>query len=95
MKFDIDINKKYEEITIVIKSPEMNQEVTEIMTKLQIPKQLTISGKVDQKIFVLDPKEIYLFYGQGGKVLADTKDKSYEIKQKLYEIEEGLIGNYF
>lgn len=95
MKYEIDINPSYEEVSIVIKSPGMNQEVNEIMAKLEQQKSTTISGRIEQKIFVLDPKDVYLFYSQSGKVFADTKDKTYEIKQKLYEVEESLSGTSF
>lgn len=97
MKFDIDINPSYEDISVVIKSPDMNAEVTGIMTKLQTDtvQQETISGRIDQKIFVLDPKDILLFYSENGKVMADTMEASYEIKQKLYAVEESLKQSTF
>jgi len=95
MKFDIDINNDYKEIVIVIKAPQMNEEVTNLMAKLQTPKTNTISGLKDEKIFVLSKEEILLFYTEDKKVYADTMDSSYEIKQKLYEIEAELEGTSF
>lgn len=95
MKFDIDINNDYKEIVIVIKAPEMNQEVTDLITKLQSKKTNTISGIMNEKIFVLQPDEIMLFYTEAKKVYADTINGSYEIKQKLYEIEADLEGTSF
>jgi len=95
MKFDIDINNDYKEIVIVIKAPEMNQEVTDLITKLQSKKTNTISGIMNEKIFVLQPDEIMLFYTEAKKVYADTINGSYEVKQKLYEIEADLEGTSF
>ncbi|MDA3844932.1 MAG: hypothetical protein PF505_00110 [Vallitaleaceae bacterium] len=42
MKYDIDINPDYNELTVVIKAPEMTSEVTELMTRLQKGKHTTI-----------------------------------------------------
>lgn len=95
MKFDIDINKDYKEIVIVIKAPEMNQEVTDLMMKLKTQKSTTVSGLKDEKIFVLAPENILLLYTESKKVYADTLDSRYEIKKKLYEIETQLEGTSF
>lgn len=95
MKFDIDINKDYKEIVIVIKTPEMNQEVTDLMMKLKTQKSTTVSGLKDEKIFVLAPENILLLYTESKKVYADTMDGRYEIKKKLYEIETQLEGASF
>lgn len=97
MKVDIDIKKEYKEISIVIKAPQMNNDVTEIIDKLnqEKKKRLPISGKMDDKIYVLNPNEIVLFYSLQGKVYAQTKDKELEIKQTLYSLEENLKGTSF
>jgi len=95
MKVEVDINKKYKTINVVIQSPEHNREVTDIVTKLEHQKNHTISGKCNDKIYILNPEDIYLFYSMRGKVLVDTKESSFEIKQKLYEVEENLMGKSF
>lgn len=95
MKVEIDINKKYKGTNVVIQSPELNQDVTDIVTKLENRKTATISGNLNEKIYILNPENIYLFYSMRGKVLADTKESSFEIKQKLYEVEENLVGSSF
>jgi DNA-binding LytR/AlgR family response regulator len=95
MKIEMDIDKKYKALNIVIQSPELNQEVTDIITKLETPTSFPISGKCKDKIYVLHPEDIYLFYSLRGKVFADSKSSSYEIKQKLYEVEESLTGKSF
>ena len=90
MKIDIDINKEYKDITVVIKAPEMSAEITELMQKLEGSKSKSIVGKHRDKLYILDPQDIILFYSQGQKVLADTSKGTYEVKQKLYELDEML-----
>lgn len=95
MKIDIDLNPEYKDITVTIKAPEMKTEVTELMNRLQSPKSKSIIGKIDQKLFILNPHDIVIFYSNEQKVLAETMDKAYEVKQKLYELEEELGGESF
>lgn len=90
MKIDIDINKDYEETTIIIRAPEMNGEITELMQKLNSSKSKSIVGKNNQKIYVLNPQDILLFYSEDQKVMADTANGTYEVKEKLYELENEL-----
>ncbi|TDT63800.1 LytTR family DNA-binding domain-containing protein [Fonticella tunisiensis] len=95
MKIDIDIDENYKETTITIKAPEMNSEIAEILQKLKNTKSKSIIGKDNQKMYILNPQDILVFYSKGQKVMADTIDGTYEIKQKLYELEDELRGISF
>lgn len=95
MKIDIDINEHYNETTVIIKAKELNDQVSEIIENLKGQKNRTITGKQGQKIYVLNPSDIHLFYSEGSKVYAKTSEQRFEIKQKLYEIEEQLEGTSF
>ncbi len=111
MKYEVDINGEYKEVTVLIKAPKMNEEVTGLMARLEDDnresdrhggdeestriKHKSISGRIDQKIYVLNPEDIYLFYTIKGKVYADTKSQTYDIRQKLYEVEDLLTGRSF
>ncbi len=95
MKIEMDIDEKYKAINIVIQSPNLNQDVTDIISKLETPKSTPISGKRNDNIYVLHPDDIYLFYSLRGKVYADSNTSTYEIKQKLYEVEGVSIKSLF
>ncbi len=111
MRYEIDINGDYKEVSVLIKAPEMNEEVAGILARLEDdrknqerhladagqkrPVHPSISGRIDQKIYVLSPEDISLFYTIKGKVFADSKNFTYEIRQKLYEVEDLLVGTSF
>ncbi len=95
MKIDIDINTIYEETKLIIQAPEMSDEVTDLLKKLKEDKPTSLSGKKAQKIYVIDLKDIILIYAQNNKVLVSTMDDTYEVKQKLYEVEEIVSGGTF
>jgi DNA-binding LytR/AlgR family response regulator len=97
MKIDVDIQSKYSDIAIVIQAPKMNDEVSAILKKLEEKQETrvrpTISGKHEDKIYIVDPTEIYLIYSMAGKTYAATKEKKLVLKQPLYSLEELLEAN--
>ncbi|MGL5068761.1 MAG: LytTR family DNA-binding domain-containing protein [Sarcina sp.] len=97
MKIDLDINDNYEEITVVIKARSIDEVVIDIMEKLKSEnkKEKSIVAKKNQKVYILNPKDIIMFYSEEQKVLADTSEGNFEVKMKLYEIEELLARTSF
>ncbi|WP_419742618.1 LytTR family DNA-binding domain-containing protein [Paraclostridium dentum] len=95
MKIDIDIDKRYEEIQVILRSNEMNDEAIEILEKLKTTKNKYILGKSDKKVYILDIKDIYFFYSENQKVFVETEDFRYEVDERLYEIEENFKNTSF
>lgn len=95
MKIDIDIDKRYEEIQVILRSNEMNDETMEILEKLKTTKNKYILGKSDKKVYILDIKDIYFFYSENQKVFVETEDFRYEVDERLYEIEENFKNTSF
>ena len=95
MKIDIDIDKRYEEIQVILRSNEMNDETIEILEKLKTTKNKYILGKSDKKVYIVDVKDIYFFYSENQKVFVETEDFRYEVGERLYEIEENFKNTSF
>lgn len=95
MKIDIDIDKRYEEIQVILRSNEMNDETIEILEKLKTTKNKYILGKSDKKVYIVDVKDIYFFYSENQKVFVETEDFRYEVDERLYEIEEHFKNTSF
>lgn len=95
MKIDIDIDKRYEEIQVILRSNEMNDETIEILEKLKTTKNKYILGKSDKKVYIVDVKDIYFFYSENQKVFVETEDFRYEVDERLYEIEENFKNTSF
>ena len=95
MKIDIDINKRYEEIQVILRSNEMNDETIEILEKLKTTKNKYILGKSDKKVYIVGIKDIYFFYSENQKVFVETEDFRYEVDERLYEIEENFKNTSF
>ncbi|GAA0101254.1 LytTR family DNA-binding domain-containing protein [Paraclostridium bifermentans] len=95
MKIDIDIDKRYEEIQVILRSNEMNDETIEILEKLKTTKNKYILGKSDKKVYIVGIKDIYFFYSENQKVFVETEDFRYEVDERLYEIEENFKNTSF
>ncbi|MDU1322986.1 MAG: LytTR family DNA-binding domain-containing protein [Clostridium botulinum] len=95
MKIDIQIDDNSKETRVVIYTSEITEEVQAILNNLKRVQQKYILGMKDERIYILNPDEISFFYGEKGKVFAQTYNLVYEIKEKLYKLEENLKGTSF
>ena len=94
VKIDLDIDEKYNEVSVLIKAGKVDEQILELMKKLQ-EKTENFLGNRNERTYILKPKDIVCFYSENQKVMADTKEGSFEIKFKLYEIEERLNNLHF
>lgn len=87
MKYQLIIDKDKEE-TIVITAHERNDLILEIEKLLNPNSQLI--GYYENEIVPLDVLDIFAFFTDNGRVYANTKDKNYLIKERIYHLEETL-----
>lgn len=87
MKVRIERIQKSEEELVLIHCYKVNEEVTEIVDFVRARDGL-LSGYEDMQIYQIALRDIYYFEGVDNKVYAYLKNRVYEIKSKLYELEE-------
>jgi len=91
MKISIEeINKELAE-EILIRCHEVDDEINEIVNRLET-KPLIFLGYQNDKVYPIKLSEIYYFEAVDGKVFSYCKDSVFEVKQKLYELEELCKG---
>lgn len=91
MKISIEeINKELAE-EILIRCHEVDDEVYDIVSKLK-SEDLILLGYQDDKVHRVKLSDIYYFEAVDGKVFSYCKDNVFEVKQKLYELEEICNG---
>lgn len=96
MKIRVEIDPSLNETEVVIHAPAITNEVALI--------QKAVSNVTDDKseiVFYKDETEFYLsltkilfFEANGNKIVAHSADNEYEVKYKLYELEE-ILPAYF
>lgn len=95
MKINIDIDKRHEEPSITIKAPELTAELQETIRLLQTKKKERLFGVKEDQTVLLDPDDIDYVFAERRKIYAVTKSQRYEIRMKLYELEEMLAPYQF
>ena len=87
MRVSIEEIQKDQEEEILIRCYEVNAEIYEIVNKLKM-ENLILLGYQNEHIHRIKLSDIYYFEAVDGKVFFYCKDKVFEVKQKLYELEE-------
>ena len=93
-----NISNEYQEIEIVINSPEMNEQVQKLENELITIKMKEfdkIIGMQGNDLFVINISDVIMFYSEEKSNFCKTKDGIYRIKEKLYYLEENLSKENF
>jgi len=85
MRVKIVINELFEHDYVEIHTKEVNKEISEAVLQLQNNTKV-IPVNEDGKIKVLKQTEIYLVKSSEGSLIVKTKDKTYTLNKKLYEV---------
>lgn len=86
---------KREEEQVIIECAEITPEVRDIRA-YALTKGTTLTGMAkENKLERFELQEAYYFEALDEKVFAYTKDKVYEIKSRLYEVEEAYAPYHF
>ncbi|MDE6742922.1 MAG: LytTR family transcriptional regulator DNA-binding domain-containing protein [Lachnospiraceae bacterium] len=86
MKITIEVAKPGEEDEIIVRCASLDERLLKMIQSLRVEDQLT--GYLEDKIVKLPLKEIYYFEAVDNKVFAYTAKETFEIRKKLYEIEQ-------
>ena len=97
MKLNINIDVVAKEPEILITTAHMTEDVNrvvEFVSRLD-DSPTVLSGIRDDKVELLDYDAIIRFYAEEGKVFARTERGLYQIRLRLYEVEERLDNGKF
>lgn len=96
MKINIEIDDSLSECEVTIKAKEVNNEVAQIQRALSNLSQLKggIVFEKDDTEYYFGVDKILFFETDQNKVYAHTATDAYEVRHKLYELED-LLPSYF
>lgn len=96
MKLRIEVDEKVKENEVIIKCNELNEEVRNIqkvlMEIISQKRQITFYKGITE--YYLSLEEILFFETEENGINAHTSDNVYQVKYKLYELEEILPRNF-
>ena len=95
MKVDIKINADYQEPLAVIHTAQIIDEVNSAVKKLSDTSSDIIMDFRQDDAEILNPNDIYRIYAENQKVLAVTDKGVFQIRMRLYQLENKLAGMKF
>ena len=95
MKIRIELEETLEEAEVIIRCKSIDEKILHLQKLLKNEtKTETIQANREGKECFLELKEILFFETSDGMVHAHTKKAAYDVKYRLYELEE-LLPGYF
>lgn len=95
MNIEIKVDEKYTESKDIIYTHKINEEITSIIDSISTINQKTLKAYKDDKIYILNQKDIDTIYSENGKVLVRYNNELYILKNRLYELENILDKKIF
>lgn len=96
MKIRIEVDEKIEEDEIIIRCRKLNDEVCNIQKSLSdmLSQKAQITFYKNNMEYYICLSEILFFETEATSISAHTVDNIYQVKYKLYELEEILPKNF-
>lgn len=95
MKIEVRLDATCEETTVVIYTNKVTDEVQNLARRLSQDAPQVIVGFLEEEAVLLSQEEIYRVFAESGKVFAETENGRYQLRLRLYELEERLDGKRF
>ncbi|MBQ8201535.1 MAG: LytTR family transcriptional regulator [Clostridia bacterium] len=95
MQVEVRLDPVYDEPKVIILTAGMSDEITALVNQLTNAAPSPLTGVRDEKLILLDERDIIRVYAQDGKVFATTAKGDFALKQRLYEMEERLDRRVF
>ena len=90
MKVRIELDPQMDEPEMIIRVPRLTEEVARLQQLILEQKMTPLTFYKDRSEYFVDVSEILFFETDGEKIYGHTREEAYEVRQKLYELEEIL-----
>ena len=90
MKVRIELDPQMDEPEMIIRAPRLTEDVARLQQLILEQKMTPLTFYKDRSEYFVDVSEILFFETDGEKTYGHTREEAYEVRQKLYELEEIL-----
>lgn len=95
MQIEIKIDDSCKDPKIIVVTNEMTDEINLILKKLSEDTPQVIAGFSGGAVTILEQEDIIRIYAEAGKIFAITTKGEYNMRLRLYELEERLDKSLF
>ena len=92
---EIKIDETLSEPRIIIMTNKITDEISELMQRLAEEKPRLLAGFKKETVSLLEQEKIIRIYAANSKVFAVTEDDEYQVRLRLYELEDRLDRKFF
>lgn len=79
---------------LIIECVEITPDIDSIRA-YALTKGTTLTGNIDERVYQFNLSDVFYFEAVDERVFAYTKDKSFELKIRLYELESAYSDKHF
>jgi response regulator of the lytR/algR family len=90
MKVRIELDPEMDEAEMIIRAPRLTEDLAQLQQMILDRKMATLTFYKDRSEYFVNVSEILFFETDGEKIYGHTREDAYEVRQKLYELEEIL-----
>ena len=90
MKVSIELDPQMDEPEMIIRAPRLTEDLARLQQLILEQKMTPLTFYKDRSEYFVDVSEILFFETDGEKIYGHTREEAYEVRQKLYELEEIL-----
>ena len=90
MKVRTELDPQMDEPEMIIRAPRLTEDVARLQQLILEQKMTPLTFYKDRSEYFVDVSEILFFETDGEKIYGHTREEAYEVRQKLYELEEIL-----
>ena len=90
MKVRIELDPEMDEAEMIIRAPRLTEDLAQLQQMILDRKMTTFTFYKDRSEYFVNVSEILFFETDGEKIYGHTREDAYEVRQKLYELEEIL-----
>ena len=90
MKVRIELDPEMDEPEMIIRAPRLTEDVARLQQLILEQKMTPLTFYKDRSEYFVDVSEILFFETDGEKIYGHTREEAYEVRQKIYELEEIL-----
>ena len=90
MKVRIELDPEMDEPEMIIRAPRLTEDVARLQQLILEQKMTPLTFYKDRSEYFVDVSEILFLETDGEKIYGHTREEAYEVRQKLYELEEIL-----
>lgn len=95
MEIKIKIDEQCKTPKVIVMTDKITPEIHELINKLSQNTPQLLVGMQGEALKMLDPAAIYRVYAANGKVYAEEETEVYQLRLRLYELEERLSKTDF